>query len=341
MLYNRCLFIVFLLVCACSKKEDVVVTPETDKTHTYKTFSKERFAFGQGQNQTKTNIFNLHEDLSNIKTIKMFAKLTCPYGGCNAWDVFANIKVKDPESGKFYEMARYITPYGVDNSQLTRGFEFDVTDFKSLLQGNTEIFSRIETWGSDGWELSLEFDFIEGIPDYQYYAISDVITYNEWSTSGVPYGVSHNLDLDKNITTPSNTESLHLRTIISGWGHATPVDSDNRPCAEWCFRTHHIKIDGTNKFNHNLNPIGCQTNPVSPQNGNWQPERAGWCPGMGVPVRIDTFNTPINTFTFEYDYEDWISDGGTASGQSGAYYATSVFVVVKSSTPITKPIVID
>ena len=50
--------------------------------------------------------------------------------------------------------------------------------------------------------------------------------------------------------------------------------------------------------------------------------------------RIETFVYP-----FEYDYENWTSDGGTTSGQGGAYYATSTFVVVKSNTPIVKPTV--
>jgi hypothetical protein len=314
--------------------------------HNYQTFSSQRIAFGGGFNQTVTNTYMLHDDMSNIEQIMMYIELRCPTGGCNAWDVYANIKVKDDASGEFYEIGRYITPYGVDNSQLTRGFEIDVTDFKSLLQGSTELYARIETWGSDGWELSVEFDYVEGTPDYPYYAIADVITYDDWSTSGVPYGVNNDpatWDLTKNIMIPSNAEATHLRTIISGWGHATPVDADNRPCAEWCFRTHDVKINGAATFQHNMGPIGCASNPVQPQSGNWVPDRAGWCPGMAVPVRIDQLSMPMNgsTFSFEYDYQDWTSDGGTTSGQGGAFYATSTFVVVKSNTPIVKPTVTD
>lgn len=314
--------------------------------HNYQTFDNQRIAFGGGFNQTVTNTYTLHNNMSNIEQIMMYVELRCPTGGCNAWDVYANIKVKDDASGEFYEIGRYITPYGVDNSQLARGFEIDVTDFKSLLQGSTELYARIETWGADGWELSVEFDYVEGTPDYEYYAIADVITYDDWSTSGVPYGTTIDpttWDLTKNINIPANAEATHLRTIISGWGHATPVDSDNRPCAEWCFRTHDVKINGANTFQHNMAPMGCASNPVQPQSGNWTPDRAGWCPGMAVPVRVDQLSTPMNgsMFTFEYDYQDWTSDGGTTSGQGGAYYATSTFVVVKSSTPIVKPTVTD
>ncbi|MCB0381740.1 MAG: peptidase, partial [Psychroserpens sp.] len=55
----------------------------------------------------------------------------------------------------------------------------------------------------------------------------------------------------------------------------------------------------------------CASNPINNQNpGNWTPDRAGWCPGMVVPPRIDQFTSIMagSTFTFEYDYEDWVSD---------------------------------
>lgn len=290
--------------------------------------------------QTAITTFNLHTDNSNIETIKMFIKLRCPQGGCDAWDRYANIKVKDKSSGQWYEMGRYITPYGVGNAQLGRGFEIDVTDFKSLLEGSTELYARIETW-EKGWEVSVEFDFIEGNADYPYYAISKVFAYDDFSTSGVVYGgPTTNFDLDKSISIPANAESTHLRTVISGWGHATPA-ANGRGCAEWCFRTHQIKINGSNTFEHQMGPLGCSSNVVQPQGGNWTGDRAGWCPGMVVPVRVNKFSSNMagNNLTFEYDYQDWVADGGTtATGYSaGAYYATSVFVIVKSNTPINKP----
>lgn len=93
-------------------------------------------------------------------------------------------------------------------------------------------------------------------------------------------------------------------------------------------------------FSHYMGPLGCAANPVSNQNpGNWQPDRAGWCPGMAVPARIDAFGSSMagSAFTFAYDFEDWTNDGNNG----GAFYATSTYVVVKSTTPITKPTVTD
>ena len=64
----------------------------------------QRIAFGGGFNQTETAFFDLHSDNSNIQEIKMYVQLRCPSGGCNVWDVYANIKVRDTDSGEWYEI---------------------------------------------------------------------------------------------------------------------------------------------------------------------------------------------------------------------------------------------
>ncbi|MFD0964099.1 peptide-N-glycosidase F-related protein [Pseudofulvibacter geojedonensis] len=307
-------------------------------THNYVAFNEQPIAFGGGYNQSATQTFTLHPDLDNIAEIKMFLQIDCPTSGCDDWDRFANVKVKDPATGNWFEIGRYITPYWVGTELLERGLEFDVTDFKSLLTGSVELRIYIENWTPKADLITVDFDFIEGTPDYPYYSVAEVLPYHINSIDGVPYGESHNFDLDKQVTIPANAESTHLRTTISGWGHATPYDSGNRPCAEWCFRTHDVKIDGANTFQHYMGPMGCASNPINNQApGNWMPDRAGWCPGMAVPNRIDTFGNSMagSTFTFEYDYEDWTND--TQNGN--AYYATSTYVIVKSNTAITAPTV--
>ncbi|MCC5943586.1 MAG: hypothetical protein JJT94_01520 [Bernardetiaceae bacterium] len=307
------------------------------ETFNYQAFESEHLAFGEGLSQRKTQTFSLHPDVSQVSQIDMYIKLRCPSGGCNAWDVYANILAKDPTTGTFYEIGRYITPYGVGNQQRERGFKIDVTDFKSVLEGQVELQSFIEVWGSDGWLLSVDFDFTEGLPDYAYTEIAPIVQYNAHSLQ-IPYGkdASH-FDLQKTVAIPNQVEKTYLRTIITGWGHATPNDPDGRPCAEWCFRTHHIHVNGSALFTHDLAPIGCGSNPVRPQGGNWRPDRAGWCPGMEVPLRIDYFaeNMAGSQFGYEYVFENWRNNNGNGD----AFYALSSFVVVKSDTPIEKPTV--
>lgn len=312
----------------------------TPIVHNFVTFNGQELGFGNGFNQSAEGVFNLHSDLSNIKEIKMYLQIDCPSTGCDDWDRFANVKVKDPASGNWYEIGRYITPYWTGTQQLERGLEFDVTDFKSLLSENTELRIYIENWTSKADIITVDFDFIEGVPDYPYYAVSEVLGYHVNSIDGVPYGVDHNFDLTKEVSIPANAESTHLRTTISGWGHATPNDADGRPCAEWCYRTHDVMINGVSAFQHELGPLGCAQNPIDNQSpGNWQPDRAGWCPGMVVPARIDQFGASNagSSFNFEYDFMDWTSDGGNGN----AYYATSTYVVVKSNTVISAPTITD
>ena len=312
----------------------------TPLIHNYQAFQNQELGYGGGFSQSAIQMFSLHDDLSEIQQIKMYLQIDCPSTGCDDWDRFANVKVKDQATGNWYEIARYITPYWVGTQQLQRGLEFDVTDFKSFLKDNVELRIYIENWTTKADLVCIDFDYIVGTPDYENYEVAEVLSLHSNSISGVPYGVTHNLDLEKSIQIPSNSENIQFRTIISGWGHATPYDADGRPCAEWCFRTHDIKINGSNTFQHNLGPIGCSANPINNQNpGNWQPDRAGWCPGMAVPVRMNSLDTSYSgsTISFEYDFEDWTSDGNGGN----AFYAISTYVIVKSNSEITTPIVTD
>ena len=308
--------------------------------HNYQAFQNQELGYGGGFSQSAIQMFSLHDDLSEIQQIKMYLQIDFPSTGCDDWDRFANVKVKDQATGNWYEIARYITPYWVGTQQLQRGLEFDVTDFKSFLKDNVELRIYIENWTTKADIVSIDFDYIVGTPDYENYEVAEVLSLHSNSISGVPYGVTHNLDLEKSIQIPSDSENIQFRTIISGWGHATPNDADGRPCAEWCFRTHDININGSYTFQHNLGPIGCSANPINNQNpGNWQPDRAGWCPGMAVPVRMNSLDTSYSgsTISFEYDFEDWTSDGNGGN----AFYAISTYVIVKSNSEITTPIVTD
>lgn len=328
---------------SCSKDDgttDEVTVQE--QTVNFKTFDKERVAFSNDFGQSATKMVNFPDDVEKVKTIKMFLQLDCPTGGCNIWDVYANVYAKDKVSGEWYEIARYITPYGRATTALDRGLEVDVTDFKSVLKGNTELKIYVEVWGADGWLVSADFDYVYGTPDFKYYEVAPIMQYNKNSLEGVPYGEEHNFDLNKTIKIPSAAERTHLRTIISGWGHATPLES-GRGCAEWCFRKHHVWINNQQTFEHDLKALGCASNPIKNQQGNWQGDRAGWCPGMIVPVRIDTFTNSVagTDLNYEYKFKPWTNNMQAQIDNPHAYYAISSFVVVKSNNPISKPQVLD
>lgn len=324
---------------ACKDDAPTDDKPADSKVINVKTFDNVKVAFGDGLSQSAEGTFTFPDNLDNIKTVKMYIKDICPNKDCDEWDRYANIYVKDKTTGVFYEMGRFINPYWVGNEKLERGYEIDVTDFKSLLSGKTELKIYTETWNAKGRKYSVEFDFEKGTPDFKYSAVIPVFQYNKSSIDGVPYGTSFDtsvFDLTKSVKIPSNAEVAYFRTIISGWGHATPNDKEgNRPCAEWCYRTHHININGTQTYAHELKGMSCAQNPVNNQApGNWKPDRAGWCPGMVVPARFDNISKNLfgSTVNFEYKFEDWVRDDVK---DNNAFYAISTFMVVKSNTAIS------
>lgn len=322
--------IITMFSCGDDNTPAVEPQPEEPKVVNVKTFDKTKVAFAEGQSQSAEGTFNFPTDTEKIKSIKMYVQDICPNKECDEWDRYANVYAKDKVSGEWYEIGRFITPYWVGSEKLERGYEFDVTDFKSLLSGATALKIYTETWLAKGRTYSVEFDFEYGTPDYKYSAVIPVFQYNKSSIDGVPYGKTHSFDMDKKINIPSVAELAYLRTIISGWGHAMPGN-----CAEWCFRTHRIAINDAPTFEHKLQGIGCAQNPINNQApGNWRPDRAGWCPGMPVPVRFDNIQKSLfgSNFNFEYKFEDWTNNGSNGE----AYYAISTFVVVKSNEPIEK-----
>lgn len=317
-----------------SCKDDENIDNSKAKITNIKTFNNVKVAFGDGLSQSAEDTFKFPDNLDDVKTIKMYIKDICPNKECDEWDRYANVYVKDKTTGVFYEMGRFINPYWVGNEKLERGYEIDVTDFKSLLSGNTELKIYTETWLAKGRTYSVEFDFEHGTPDYKYSSVVPVFQYNKSSIDGVPYGITvdpDQFDLNKTINIPNSAELAYFRTTVSGWGHATAGN-----CAEWCMRTHDLLINNTATYKHKLEGIGCAKNPVDNQApGNWKPDRAGWCPGMVVPIRFDNIQKTLfgTNFNFEYKFEPWTRED---KKDNNAYYAISTFVVLKSNSPITK-----
>lgn len=202
--------------------------------------------------------------------ITAYLTIGCPPGGCDEWDRISFIEVKG-HNGQWYEIIRYITPYGVACSH-----NIDLTDFMSVLEGKVAFRVNLETLGN-GFLYSLEFEYKAGIPAHPYSAISEV-----WRKS---YDFGNPADLqpvpEVNIPFPDGAKAAKLKLVSSGhaWG-----DNNTGNAAEFHEDTHHIWVDGAQTFaQHNWqicnpNPDGCQ-----PQNGTWFYNRAGWCPGSIAP----------------------------------------------------------
>src|SRR5690554_2653240 len=231
--------------------------------------------------------------------INAYLDVACPNiaGGCDDWDRWAFIDIKAPD-GNWIQLIRYITPYGVACSH-----ELDVTDYSSLLQGEVEIRVFIDTWGTGGWQLTLDTTYTAGTPEYAY---SDVI---EIWDDGFSFGDPANLQPVPtfNIEIPQAVESSHLR--VSNTGHGWGQNNTSN-AAEFFNATHYLDINGTEAFTQHLwnqcnpNPDGC-TN----QRGTWQYPRAGWCPGaIAHPDTYDVSSEIGTTFNLDYRFHPSYQD---------------------------------
>ncbi len=193
-------------------------------------------------------------------------ELSCPPGGCGAWDRVASIDARG-HNGEWVEIIRYITPYGTACSHT-----IDLADYASILQGKVSFRLNCATL-DNGYYWDLSFNFNEGTPLYNY---SDIETI-WWET--YQFGDYANLQPvpDVNFTFPENAEDAKLKLVSTGHGWDV---NNSQNAAEFYEATHHIYVNGDETFEQynwydcNPNPDGCQ-----PQQGTWYHDRAGWCPG--------------------------------------------------------------
>ena len=209
--------------------------------------------------------------------------ITCPTGGCDPWDRVSGVEVKG-HNGEWYEVIRYITPYGV-----ACGHSVDLTDFMSILQGKIAFRFYLGTQGN-GFEYTLNLSYKAGVPEDAYSSITKLWykTYN--------FGDPGNLQPCEvfNAEFPDNTQAAKIKLVSTGHGWG---DNNTGNAAEFHHDIHHVHINGAETFAQdnwqdcNPNPQGCQ-----PQNGTWFYDRAGWCPGLIAPW-------------FDFDMTPYIGDG--------------------------------
>lgn len=206
-----------------------------------------------------------------------------------------------------YELARYITPYGIGLS-LGDGFTwvFDVTDYAPLLRDSVHL-----TAGNWQELLDMKFIMIEGTPPRKVLGIKNIYT----GQHGYDKPESHNLP-SVNEFIGQDEKNARLKMRITGHGFG-----GNLNCLEFCPRTNKLYLNGNLAYTHYVWRNDCGLNPVYPQGGTWVYDRAEWCPGAEVRTtdfELTPFMTPGDTLTIDYDLEEgyiWNGEG------SWPYYA--------------------
>ena len=188
-----------------------------------------------------------------------------------------------------FELARYITPYGINLTLGPDGWAwvFDVTDYAPLLKDSVEL-------QCGNWQelLDLKFAFIEGTPPRD---VENVTAF--WK--GIHYLNNWDATILPQTYAPAEGEEMwRLKTRASGHDFG-----QGNNCAEFCYNTHSVKVNDTQEWSWEIMQE-CADNPLYPQGGTWIYDRAGWCPG--APVRTEDLElTPLvagqDSFTVEYD----------------------------------------
>ncbi len=205
-------------------------------------------------------------------TIIATLTVSCPPGGCGAWDYVRSIKARSHE-GNWFEIIRYVTPYGKACSH-----KIILTDYASILNGKVTF----KIVGLDnGYFYALSFTYKSGTPLYKYSQITQV--WNDNYDFG-NYANQQPVSI-YNYTFPADVLASKIKLISTG--HAGPNNTSN--AAEFYDATHHIYLNNVNTYTQH-NWTTCNPNPDNcmPQSGTWQYNRAGWCPGtIAKPFDFD------------------------------------------------------
>ncbi len=285
-------------------------------------FKQTTHNFG-GAGQNKFNSVVLPYDLAEYEQLLMRITLSCPSGGCDPWDQPAKVTAFTAQGS--FELARYITPYGIACGPWT----IDVTDFKTIFQGEVDYNSYIQVWGPNGWNATVELELIEGNAAMPYQKVTPIYQM-DYQVYGDP-GISHDLP-EVEIMVDNNTEASHARIQLTGHGQGNTENA-----AEFSNKTHSFQVNGSEVAQHNLWKDDCASNACADQNGNWLFSRAGWCPGQEVqPYIVETTGVaaPGTSAIFDYVFEDYVNllnTGYNDSGHTEPHYRKHDFFIEKSS----------
>lgn len=239
-----------------------------------------------------------------------------------------------------HEIARFITPYGINFDLGPDGFTwvYDVTDYQHLLEDQVDIQAH-----NTQELIDLKFVFVKGTPP------RDVIKVNRlWDGMG-SYTYT-NLVNDNNLTATNvaiepDAEMLKVKTRITGHGHQPNTNQTH--CCEWFDIEHRLKVNGVQQETWSIWQE-CATNPNIGQGGTWPYDREGWCPGDKVPEYEFDWSqyADDNQIAIDYEPEDVLGTyPGFAQGnfvmnfdlvQYGAPNFTNDAAIVDILNPTTK-----
>ncbi|NOZ47340.1 MAG: T9SS type A sorting domain-containing protein [Chlorobi bacterium] len=208
-----------------------------------------------------------------------------------------------------HELGRVITPYGgYYNTSWEINYTFDVTDFAVLLHDSVEIRLFYSGW-SDGFEATLKFEIIEGIPPRQVNRVQTL--YNRWCPYGLDPDIEYYLPTLK-VKIADNTENAKISITATGHGFG-----GNENCAEFCAKKSFLNVNYQHQFTDLIWKNDCGMNPLFHQAGTWLYDRANWCPGTKATIithEIMPYINPGDSILIDLSMESFTNNGNSNPG---------------------------
>ena len=220
------------------------------------------------------------------------------------------------------EIARYITPYGIQFDLGPNGFtwKYDVTDYQMYLKGLVDLAAH-----NTQELIDLKFAFIKGIPPRDVHARQPI--WSDFKSYNFAQMADDVVLQEKPIVLSDSSEMFKIKTRMSGHGQV-----GNAACCEWVANSHQIKVDGIPRFNWNIwQSTDCGDNPNISQGGTWPYAREGWCPGDRVKeheFELTSFVNPGDTVKLDYAINPV---PGNDPGQAGGNYIAAYDLISYSA----------
>ncbi|MCC6720677.1 MAG: T9SS type A sorting domain-containing protein [Bacteroidia bacterium] len=261
--------------------------------------------FSYKDSTKRSGVFRFPSKKENYRKVLMLYTLKCypkvsKYDNkypCGEWDYLTYTIITD-SIGNQIEIARYITPYGINLSLGPNGFTwiYDVTDYLPYLRDSVKLSA-----GNTQELLDLKFVFVKGTLPAEILKVNQI-----WDNGAKSYSYS-DLSNDKKLNSKSvkienNTKSIKFRSRITGHGHNSN-DGSYPHCCEWKNNKHFL-FSGNKKIKEwqIWQTLDCADNPVFPQGGTWPYAREGWCPGDRVKDTEFDITNYKNNDSINLDY---------------------------------------
>jgi len=317
---------------------------------------------GDAAAYVQSDTFRLHfygwsHDEDSLFTVRLpentgnYARCYLEYTMCGwnkgpaEWDMTTMIKVKDKQTGEWYELSRCITPYGGSFSAgWFKVFYLDVTPLLPLLEGETEF--KIFYCGWDATETrahacTLGFYYFagrnpNGRPAWHQKIYDSTLNgntgYRSWAYGVAGHSIEDSTRLgQRTIYVPAGTKNIVLRACFTGHGQDALTVGNGKFPGRTGYKANNVAEFDYNEYRVILNgDTLSQTGYLFEENsdnykqaGTYKYDRCGWGPGQPCNVHYWTINnvpSDMGVITLDMDLDEYIGKNTEPNANSVAQF---------------------